>query len=138
MNSARVEPGRKGCRASGVYNGKGIISMKTRIANLSGLRHENQALIPFGPRAKGQVKKNDSALRTLSQVECWSRRNVAINVVGSLVVVALAAFIGGYYKLSAPCAAFVGLLLGGGVTSILVNLFPLKTWEVRNVRRSKT
>ena len=109
---AGLQPGHKRCRESGCYNNdKGIISMKNIIAN------QNRALRP---------------------VECWNWRNVTIHAASILIAVMLAAFVAGVFELLRVQTALLCLGVGAIIFRVLLDLFPLKTWEVTNVRRPRT
>ena len=100
--------------------------MKTRNANIG----------PFSPCAKGKAENQRGTLRLDEyRAEHWDWRNVVINAEVLLLSMMVSAFVAGALEMSKPLAALTGVLIGCGAGLISLDLFPLKTREVTNVRR---
>ena len=68
---------------------------------------------------------------------CWNWRNVAIQIVCILAAAILTAYMSGLFEIPAIPTALMGVLVGVFMFDVLELFFPLKVWEVRNVRRIK-
>jgi hypothetical protein len=71
----------------------------------------------------------------MQEGEYWNWRNVVIDTVCLLVIAMLVAYLSGMFELP-PLTSFVLCGMVGFFTfDALTAFLPLKTWEVRNVRR---
>lgn len=65
----------------------------------------------------------------------WNRRNVAIHAVSLLALFMLTAYVCGRFELPPITMLALGLAASFFMFDALEGFFPLKTWEVPDVRR---